>query len=328
MIGMCDTVGPAAVHGFGKKLLQFWTFFREQAGAARTALSIRDLLAWVSGMQGCPVCGLWEGLATHMLQSRLLHMLYMPGCCRVHLYGRCHLTYSLDPGMNSSHATASLAAAFMLYRLLVSHPRPLCLRCPCHCFCHVLQVDFINKAATRLGPAAAYAHGAHMVLLDGIGLGVGMPPQVGACCTGTCALVCGLQKGAFCLHMQPPGGGQLAALTPFQKLQVGLSEVGTCWLHSQHPRWGLQAVVPARCVAAGALTAGCLQVPLYLLDILPSGPKGNSLLLAQRVVLPASCLQPVPYCCRLPWHHDSAANVYAGHLAARQSGVPCLQLQF
>lgn len=48
-IAMYDTAGPAAEQGFGNKLLQFWMFFREQAGAARTALSIRDLLAWVSG---------------------------------------------------------------------------------------------------------------------------------------------------------------------------------------------------------------------------------------------------------------------------------------
>ena len=81
MIVMCDTVGPAAEQSFGKKLLQFWTFFREQAAAARTALSIRDLLAWVSGTQGCPICVLWEGPAVHMLQSRRLHMTHMPGRC-------------------------------------------------------------------------------------------------------------------------------------------------------------------------------------------------------------------------------------------------------
>ena len=48
-IAIYDTAGPAAEQGFGNKLLRFWMFFREQAGAARTALSIRDLLAWVSG---------------------------------------------------------------------------------------------------------------------------------------------------------------------------------------------------------------------------------------------------------------------------------------
>ena len=93
-IAMCDTAGPAAEQGYGKKLLQFWTFFREQAGAARTALSIRDLLAWVSGTFGCLVCVLWEVPATHILKYRLLPMLYMPGWCRAHLYGRCRLTYA------------------------------------------------------------------------------------------------------------------------------------------------------------------------------------------------------------------------------------------
>lgn len=37
---------------------------------------------------------------------------------------------------------------------------------------------FINAAAPRIGALAAYAHGAHLVLLDGIGLGVGLPAEV------------------------------------------------------------------------------------------------------------------------------------------------------
>ena len=41
-----------------------------------------------------------------------------------------------------------------------------------------MQVRFINAAAPHIGTEAAYAHGAHLVLLDGIGLGVGMPIQV------------------------------------------------------------------------------------------------------------------------------------------------------
>lgn len=41
-----------------------------------------------------------------------------------------------------------------------------------------LQVRFINSAAAHIGAEAAYVHGAHLVLLDGIGLGVGMPLQV------------------------------------------------------------------------------------------------------------------------------------------------------
>ena len=41
-----------------------------------------------------------------------------------------------------------------------------------------VQVRFINAAAPHIGTEAAYVHGAHLVLLDGIGLGVGMPLQV------------------------------------------------------------------------------------------------------------------------------------------------------
>lgn len=38
---------------------------------------------------------------------------------------------------------------------------------------------FINATAPQLGILAAYAHGAHLVLLDGIGLGVGLSAEVG-----------------------------------------------------------------------------------------------------------------------------------------------------
>ena len=37
---------------------------------------------------------------------------------------------------------------------------------------------FINATTPQLGPLAAYAHGAHLVLLDGIGLGVGLSAEV------------------------------------------------------------------------------------------------------------------------------------------------------
>ena len=48
---------------------------------------------------------------------------------------------------------------------------------------------FINATAAQLGVLAAYAHGAHLVLLDGIGLGVGLSAEVGAApgCSG-CSL--------------------------------------------------------------------------------------------------------------------------------------------
>ncbi|KIY92256.1 hypothetical protein MNEG_15708 [Monoraphidium neglectum] len=37
-------------------------------------------------------------------------------------------------------------------------------------------VSFVNATAGKLGPLAAYAHGAHLTLLDGLGLGTGLPP--------------------------------------------------------------------------------------------------------------------------------------------------------
>lgn len=37
---------------------------------------------------------------------------------------------------------------------------------------------FINAAAPTIGALPAYAHGAHLVLLDGVGLGIGMPIEV------------------------------------------------------------------------------------------------------------------------------------------------------
>lgn len=43
-------------------------------------------------------------------------------------------------------------------------------------------VHFITTTAGKLGTLAAYAHGAHLVLLDGIGLGIGLPTEVWFCC--------------------------------------------------------------------------------------------------------------------------------------------------
>lgn len=40
--------GAAAGQGLTGKLLAFWGFYKAYAGAARTGLSVRDLLAWVS----------------------------------------------------------------------------------------------------------------------------------------------------------------------------------------------------------------------------------------------------------------------------------------
>ena len=37
---------------------------------------------------------------------------------------------------------------------------------------------FVATAAPAIGLLPAYAHGAYLVLLDGIGLGLGMPPEV------------------------------------------------------------------------------------------------------------------------------------------------------
>jgi midasin len=37
---------------------------------------------------------------------------------------------------------------------------------------------FVRAAAPRIGTFPAYAHGAHLVLLDGIGLGAGVPSEV------------------------------------------------------------------------------------------------------------------------------------------------------
>ena len=75
--GMRDAIAP--------RLLAFWRFFQAQGGAAYSALSVRDLLAWVA---------------------------------------------------------------------------------------------FVTASAPAIGLLAAYAHGAHLVLLDGIGLGLGMAAQV------------------------------------------------------------------------------------------------------------------------------------------------------
>ena len=42
---------------------------------------------------------------------------------------------------------------------------------------------FVVDTAPRLGSVAALQHAVHMVLLDGLGVGAGMPPQVQAHCS-------------------------------------------------------------------------------------------------------------------------------------------------
>ncbi|KAK9809153.1 hypothetical protein WJX72_010301 [[Myrmecia] bisecta] len=101
------------------RLLAFWKFFRSYAGAARTALSVRDLLAWVG---------------------------------------------------------------------------------------------FVNAAAPRLGALAAYAHGAHLVLLDGIGLGVGMPLEAAATLRDACHRFLLKQLPAENQHDAAAAAGHLASL--------------------------------------------------------------------------------------------------------------------
>ena len=57
---------------------------------------------------------------------------------------------------------------------------------------------FINTAAPSIGALPAYAHGAQLTLLDGIGLGAGLPAEV--CCRSACYLMPYVQdtSGAAC----------------------------------------------------------------------------------------------------------------------------------
>jgi midasin len=50
---------------------------------------------------------------------------------------------------------------------------------------------FVNAAGARIGALPAYAHGAHLVLLDGLGLGGGVPSE---------ARACAFDPRSLCLH--------------------------------------------------------------------------------------------------------------------------------
>ncbi|GFH15699.1 uncharacterized protein HaLaN_11975 [Haematococcus lacustris] len=62
---------------------------------------------------------------------------------------------------------------------------------------------FVNTTAPRLGPLPAFVHGAHLVLLDGLGLGVGVAPDSAAALRSRCA--------AFLVQQLPPGPQQAHA---------------------------------------------------------------------------------------------------------------------
>ena len=93
----CVTADAGVREAVADRLLAFWRFFQERAGAARGALTVRDLLAWAG---------------------------------------------------------------------------------------------FVAAAAPRVGALAAYAHGAHLALLDGVGLGLGVPQEVRARAPPGMAMVC------------------------------------------------------------------------------------------------------------------------------------------
>ena len=209
------------------------------------------------------LCPVGRFLPTHMPQSRLLHTLCWPGWCRAHLYGRCHWTYRLS--LECLKCCSKHGNSFHVAKAVGPHPGSTRLRCPHHCFCHVLQVQFINTAATRLGPAAAYAHGAHMVLLDGIGLGVGMLPQVGAGCM-PCPALAPLPWYVACRQVHPACTcnclaaclGLTACTCPFlRSASCGLPEVGDLLDARSAPKMGPLEHSPTAALRL-ALTAGWL----------------------------------------------------------------------
>ena len=154
-----------------RKLLAFWTFYKAHAGAARMGLSVRDLLAWVTLSSTCCQTSALYSFPCSISSLLLTQPVVMSFCLMLRLLSVC-LLHLLS---NHCSATSCLAA---FCSLLLGQPVliNLCLTRGCRW----LQVRFINSAAPHIGVEAAYSHGAHLVLLDGIGLGVGMPPQVSA----------------------------------------------------------------------------------------------------------------------------------------------------
>jgi midasin len=75
-------------------------------------------------------------------------------------------------------------------------------------------VGFVNATAQQLGPLQAYAHGAYLTLLDGLGLGLGIPV----------ALLAPLRRNCRRLLEQQLAGDTSAAADTQQQLMVSAAE--------------------------------------------------------------------------------------------------------
>ncbi|KAG2499138.1 hypothetical protein HYH03_002721 [Edaphochlamys debaryana] len=93
-------------------------------------------------------------------------------------------------------------------------------------------VGFVNATHGALGPLAAYAHGAHLTLLDGIGLGVGLPAAAAAALRSA---LC-----AFLASQLPPEQAPHAALAEGRLSVIeSMSSAGLLPLAPPSGSWGI-----------------------------------------------------------------------------------------
>lgn len=112
-------------------------------------------------------------------------------------------------------------------------------------------VSFINTAAPSIGALPAYAHGAHLTLLDGVGLGAGMVPGAAAALRAKCHAYLVQQisasgvdgAAAAALHAEMAAGDLVSA--PAELVSQGLLPT-----HAPEGRWGLPPFYVPSCLAA------------------------------------------------------------------------------
>jgi midasin len=135
-------------------------------------------------------------------------------CCLLQIWvpsitDEAELCSILEARIASDAAAAGLAGRLLAFWREFCDAAPLAARAGLSVRDLLAWVGFVNATSSELGPLSAYVHGAYLTLLDGLGLGLGVPPAALAPLRARCrALLC--QQ----LTSMPQSGG--TALLPHE----------------------------------------------------------------------------------------------------------------
>jgi midasin len=200
-------------------------------------------------------------------------------------------------------------------------------------------VGFVNATAQQLGPLHAYAHGAYLTLLDGLGLGLGIPVALLAPLRQKCRRLLEQQlAGNGAAASAAAGDSSSAADQQQQQLSVGTSEAaaavvaqaaGELQLQPNTPvdvttddgRWGIPPFFVARGPAddpAAAAGGSSSSGPRFNWQAPTTCRNAFRLLRAMQVSCGQECGLGRRDCCDLYWIEDACCpnSIQIGAAAA------------